>query len=350
MFSNREWWGVVTLDEAFDQRASHLCNSALDCVVHIDRLRGGFFDAGILEGRRTSRHLYQVQWDLVSLGVGAYETTLTLCAPRLLQLQRAAGERAGFGRVGAVILVMPQAAGALPMLTTTLSLVQGGDRVGMHVVTGGANLSQPAGMATPSHAGLWGLLRSGRSEEPRLQLRCLDVGAMSLRLRADSCALAAACLGYCGEPEVSARVHGGHHVVRLVVARRSVWRSMRSRMAPLRPSTELLTGGVQGLGLFTAAWLAQLQTRLHLVLASRRGYLSGDASEHLRGISTAKVHVRLCNVAQCIEASSMLAVLQQSLPHVRGVWHAAVQNANGLGCNKCFTHVAPAHNGICPGR
>ena len=79
-----------------------------------------------------------------------------------------------------VVLVLPQRLDVLPALLVTLGSVQCSPSSPSGVWTSTCNVHSvtPAELATPSHAGPWGLSRSARSEAPLLDVRCADVGGV----------------------------------------------------------------------------------------------------------------------------------------------------------------------------
>lgn len=87
--------------------------------------------------------------------------------------------------------------------------------------------------------------------------------------------------------------------------------------------TYLITGGLGGLGLKLAHWLA-LRGAGQLVLVGR-SKPSLEAEELLREIeyAGAQVAVRQCDVAQRSEVAALLSELNQHLPPLKGVFHLA---------------------------
>ena len=74
--SNREIWGLITVDEATGLSDACLCSAMHTCLVRVTHSRGGMFDASTLEERRTRRHLYQLGWERASLAEGGGCITL----------------------------------------------------------------------------------------------------------------------------------------------------------------------------------------------------------------------------------------------------------------------------------
>jgi myxalamid-type polyketide synthase MxaB len=98
---------------------------------------------------------------------------------------------------------------------------------------------------------------------------------------------------------------------------------------PARPEpftgqgTYLVTGGLGALGLRLAAWMAE-QGASHIVLMGRRGP-DAAAEEQLAKIRAAgsEVLVRQADIANRDSVARLLADVRQTLPPLRGVFHAA---------------------------
>ena len=90
-------------------------------------------------------------------------------------------------------------------------------------------------------------------------------------------------------------------------------------------ATYLVTGGLSGFGLATAAWLAERGAR-HLTLLGRRGGATPglDAALpalHARGVT---VQVHACDVTDEAQLAHVLAAVRAAAPPLRGVIHAAM--------------------------
>ena len=318
--SNRQIWGLATVDTSTGTGALHMCNSALACLVHVEGLRGGLFDASTLEERRTRRHLYQLRWERTLHASGACLSILALGVAGSVGTCSRAVPRAN---VSAVVLVLSHAMNALPLLVLALSLMQGGAHV--WVLTGGACGVGAAELVTPSHAGLWGLSRSARSEMPLLNVRCIDAGGVVKQLHSRSSAIKASVCESDSDLEQALR-KGMFLSPRLASARHTA----QSRALFPEASTHLLTGGTGGIGLLTSRWLVRDGHRSHLVLTSRSRHVSVNAAERLHTAGAASVLVRPCDAAQPAEDRALFAAMQLALPPRQGVWHAAGVLADGL--------------------
>jgi NAD(P)-dependent dehydrogenase (short-subunit alcohol dehydrogenase family)/acyl carrier protein len=88
-------------------------------------------------------------------------------------------------------------------------------------------------------------------------------------------------------------------------------------------STYLITGGLGGLGLLVADWMVE-QGAKHLVLVGRSG-TNPTVNNQLRGLEQAgaSIVVAQANVSIAAQIAQVLADIEQSLPPLRGIIHAA---------------------------
>ncbi len=98
-----------------------------------------------------------------------------------------------------------------------------------------------------------------------------------------------------------------------------------------RDATYLVTGGIGGFGLKSAAWLAERGAG-HLVLLGRRGKATPGIAAAVAELEAkgAKVHVKACDVTDRKALSAVLAQIGRDLPPLRGVLHAAMVLDDGL--------------------
>jgi thioester reductase-like protein len=104
------------------------------------------------------------------------------------------------------------------------------------------------------------------------------------------------------------------------------------RQPPLSPeATYLITGGLGGLGLSVARWMVEQGAR-HLVLVGRSGAASPEASASLEIMreSGASVLVARADVAQEAEVADLLRQIEERMPPLRGVVHAAAVLDDGI--------------------
>jgi NADPH:quinone reductase-like Zn-dependent oxidoreductase/aryl carrier-like protein len=115
----------------------------------------------------------------------------------------------------------------------------------------------------------------------------------------------------------------GQHVGKIVVTQ---------PVAPaIRPdATYLVTGGLGGLGLATAQWLAAEGAR-HLVLVGRRAP-QGEAEAAIARLREqgVEVHVGRADVADAGEIGAVLAHVAAQMPPLRGIMHAAGSLDDGM--------------------
>ncbi|MDC0667760.1 non-ribosomal peptide synthetase/type I polyketide synthase [Nannocystis radixulma] len=215
-----------------------------------------------------------------------------------------------------------------------LAVVQAIARAGLaprlYLLTRGA---QPVGDLAATgllDASLWGLGRSLALEHPELACTRIDLAPAPTPDEPEL--LARELLALAGPDEVALRGRE-RHLVRL---ERRPDSDLPQRSGPaLRPdATYLITGGLGGLGLLTASWLADAGAR-HLVLASRR---SPDASQ-LAAIATLRargldVELAALDVADEPAVRALLARIAGAMPPLRGVFHLAGVLADGLLLNQ----------------
>jgi phthiocerol/phenolphthiocerol synthesis type-I polyketide synthase C len=93
----------------------------------------------------------------------------------------------------------------------------------------------------------------------------------------------------------------------------------------------LITGGLGGLGLLTAEWLAK-QGAEHLVLTGRSASLSAAARSAIGRLEAQGVHVHVaaCDVGDRQAVARLLQYVKSELPPLRGVVHGAGVLADGL--------------------
>jgi NAD(P)-dependent dehydrogenase (short-subunit alcohol dehydrogenase family)/acyl carrier protein len=89
-------------------------------------------------------------------------------------------------------------------------------------------------------------------------------------------------------------------------------------------ATYLLTGGLGGFGLTIAGWLAEQGAR-NLVLVGRGGAATEEAQRAVEALRVAGVQVRVAaiDVADREQVAALLADVKQTMPPLRGVFHAA---------------------------
>jgi acyl transferase domain-containing protein/short-subunit dehydrogenase/acyl carrier protein len=207
------------------------------------------------------------------------------------------------------------ARGCAPVLALVQALAARTDRPRLVLVTRGAQ-SLGGARANAGQAALWGLGRTIAAERP-------DLGCVTFDLDPDGApdqldALCDELLGESEERRVALRA-GRRHVARLVRRRVTVDR----RVPEIRgDGSYLVTGGLGGLGLAVAEWLASLGAR-HLVLAGRRAP-SPEALDAIARMERAgaTVRVRRADVARAADVAALIDAANSGAP-LRGIVHAA---------------------------
>src|SRR5690606_16769796 len=95
--------------------------------------------------------------------------------------------------------------------------------------------------------------------------------------------------------------------------------------------TYLVTGGLSGFGLRTAQWLAEKGAR-HLVLVSRSGPTSEDATQSIRALEEngVIVHAAACDVTDAEAVGKLFCAVNKTMPPLKGIVHAAMVIDDGL--------------------
>ena len=192
-------------------------------------------------------------------------------------------------------------------------------RVSLTTVTRGAQ-SVPLGEGKPALAqtAFVGLHRVLASEHPELSARIIDLDP-NAGSAADE--LAAELVGGSAAEDRQLALRGGdRYVPRLV----RVEAAEEDRRAPdFGAGAFLITGGLGGVGLSIANWLAH-QGAKHLFLMGRSG-ASKDAKERIAALESlgAKVEVIKADVGVTAELQAALARIDSTGVPLRGVFHAA---------------------------
>ncbi|MCC3332253.1 type I polyketide synthase [Nocardia abscessus] len=191
------------------------------------------------------------------------------------------------------------------------------DHPRLWLVTKGAQQVGPEPVEV-SQAPLWGLARTLSVEHPELECVRVDLRSGWGPTRcADE--LLPELVGADGEDEIALR-EGGRNLARLV---RASFEPGDVGLSFAR-GTYLISGGLGGLGIGLARWLAAHGAR-HLVLAGRHDPVPDVQAriEELRREGV-EVVVARADVARRQDVAAMLADIDERLPPLRGVLHAAM--------------------------
>ncbi|MBA2682237.1 MAG: SDR family NAD(P)-dependent oxidoreductase, partial [Ktedonobacteraceae bacterium] len=164
---------------------------------------------------------------------------------------------------------------------------------------------------------LWGFGLTILYEHPTLRCTCIDlspeVSAAELRALCQACQM--------DEPEAHLVLRGkSRYAARL---RRTEIQAPLSNTLFRVDSTYLITGGLGGLGLTVAEWMAD-QGAGTLILLGRTApnEQTQVIIEKIRQSGT-KVQVQQADVADTAQLASVLASIRTNLPPLRGIFHAA---------------------------
>ncbi|MBP5971591.1 SDR family NAD(P)-dependent oxidoreductase [Brasilonema sp. CT11] len=207
---------------------------------------------------------------------------------------------------------------------TTLSVVQavlrkqGQQPPQLWLVTQGG---QPVGNGNVSgvaQSSLWGMGKAIAREHPELQCRRVDVDTQATPESAAQVLLSEIRAADC-EDQVGFRA-GNRYVARLV---QSPMAEMKTTPRFRPDGTYLITGGLGGLGLLVARWLVQHGAQ-HLVLVTRRSP-QDEVKQQLQDLEQAgaRVTVAQADVADRNAIAQVVSNIQQFLPPLRGMIHAA---------------------------
>ncbi len=108
-------------------------------------------------------------------------------------------------------------------------------------------------------------------------------------------------------------------------------RREKRRLELTADASYLVTGGLSGLGLKTAEWLASKGAR-NLVLVGRRGLVTPEARAAVAALESVgvRVHAAACDVTDFKAISTLLSEIAVILPPLRGIVHAATVIEDGL--------------------
>ncbi len=182
-------------------------------------------------------------------------------------------------------------------------------------------------------AGLWGLGRSLALEIPTLWAGLVDLQANTAPA-AQAQLLAAQLLCADAENQIALR-NGQRQTLRLLPCALPVQRTQQVVAASATSASWLITGGLGGLGLQVARWLAKNRRSPTLVLVSRQGIHAANAQQAKQELEAlgARVLILMADVgteADVISLMAQMAQLQQNGPKLAGIYHTAGVRADAL--------------------
>ncbi len=207
------------------------------------------------------------------------------------------------------------------------ALVQAGwrDPPRLFLVTRGAQAAgeQPHPIAI-AQAPLWSLGRTLTHEHP--EIGCIRIDLDPAVTSSESAQALLEQLEHADGEDQSALRGGVRHVARL-----DHWSPPEKVEMEVRAdATYLITGGLSGLGLTVAEWMATKGAR-HLVLLGRRG-ATPEAQAALARMAKAGVEVVVerIDVSQEAQLGGLLRKIDGAMPPLRGVVHSAVTLDDGI--------------------
>jgi NADP-dependent 3-hydroxy acid dehydrogenase YdfG/acyl carrier protein len=208
------------------------------------------------------------------------------------------------------------------VLGLTQALLRASHAPKLWVVTRGAQAVEPDDQLTPAVATLWGLGRVIAVEHPEVWGGLIDLPNSSLAAD-DAAAILTEILDGDAEDQ-SAWRDQQRYVPRLIRAEKKAAASLWQASSV---GAYLITGGLGGLGLKLAAWLAERGAR-HVVLMGRTGLGGQDAARKVQSIDAIKsagasVTIVAADVADRSHMTALFERFGRDLPPVVGVFHAA---------------------------
>ncbi len=185
---------------------------------------------------------------------------------------------------------------------------------------------------TAAQAPLWGLGRSIAQEHPELWGGLVDLEPTAANT--DAALLLRELRSQDGEDNVAYR-NAQRFTARLVGARSRAVSSERLFLSP--DGTHVITGGLGGLGLAVARTLVARGAR-HLALVSRSSKPSGGAAQAIGELEAAGANVRVlqADVAKPDDVARLLKELDEGMPPIEGITHAAGSLADGTLMQQTF--------------
>ncbi|MEM9272462.1 MAG: type I polyketide synthase [Cyanobacteria bacterium P01_F01_bin.143] len=207
----------------------------------------------------------------------------------------------------ASVLYLVQALVTQPELTIPLYLVTQGSQ----------NLANQTEILQIQQAPLWGLGRVIALEHPELQCRCIDLDANS-----SSVTNLVQEILYSDEENQIAYRQDARYVARLVRQKSRILETQKA-IAVQSEASYLITGGLGALGLKTAQWMVE-QGAKKIVLMGRKEP-SLQATEIIKDLKQKGAEILVClgDISVAKDVTRVLGEIQQSLPELKGIIHAA---------------------------
>ncbi len=204
---------------------------------------------------------------------------------------------------------------------SVMHLVQGLTGLGLNespplwLVTRGAQAAENESISV-HQSPLWGLAKTLAHEHPEFRTKKIDLGGSNRTEVTQT--LFQELFSEDHEDQILLRPEG-RYVARMAREEETAQQTLSIQ----REATYLITGGLGGLGLKVAQWLVEKGAR-HLVLVGRRGASSQTIkfTQELEKLG-AKIKVAQVDVAQKDEVDRMLKEIDQTMPPLKGVLHAA---------------------------
>jgi acyl transferase domain-containing protein/NADPH:quinone reductase-like Zn-dependent oxidoreductase/SAM-dependent methyltransferase/acyl carrier protein len=125
--------------------------------------------------------------------------------------------------------------------------------------------------------------------------------------------------------------HIGKLVVSLAQQEVAIRNGARNSVRFRGDASYLITGGLGGVGLALAEWMAANGAR-HLVLAGRRGAETAEATTKVHQLQAAGTNVLVARMdsADPVQVGQVFAEIQRAMPPLRGVFHGALVLDDGI--------------------
>ena len=177
-----------------------------------------------------------------------------------------------------------------------------------------------SGMACPLHAGLWGLARAFRNEDPTLRVFCMDLTTkMELKLLRQMPEAS-----HSSEFEVALRFQTEQKETVALVPRLQEAKMEEVGTWEASPKhSYVITGGLGGLGLTFASWLVEQKAK-SVALISRSGKPQSDCQVAFRRLTSraSKVSVHKVDITDMAEVKQVMKAIAKQAP-IKGIIHAA---------------------------